>query len=132
MKKTAFLYLLFALFLISCAPKQQADLILTNAEVYTMEEVQPWARAIAIKGNKILAVLDNENDIKKYAGKETKIIDLEGLFVVPGFIDAHTHFDGFGCSSGTGFAVAAVHDRCVEFKDAVVVGDGALAGVEQR
>jgi predicted amidohydrolase YtcJ len=61
-----------------------------------MEEDQPWAEAIAIKGNKILAVLSDTRKIKSYTGDETRIIDLEGKFVLPGFIDAHTHFAGAG------------------------------------
>lgn len=75
---------------------EPADLILSNARIYTMEEDQPWAEAVAIKGNKILAVLSNNGQIKSYTGADTRIIDLEGKFVLPGFIDAHTHFSGAG------------------------------------
>ena len=56
-----------AIFLFACQPQEQekADLILSNARVYTMEEDQPWAEAVAIKGNKILAVLSASKEVKK-------------------------------------------------------------------
>ena len=75
---------------------EPADLILSNAKVYTMEESQPWAEAVAIKGNKIIAVLSADKEKKQYSGPDTRIIDLEGKFVLPGFIDGHTHFSGAG------------------------------------
>ena len=80
----------------SCSNIEKADLILLNAEVYSMEEDQPWASAMAIKDNKIVAVLENDKSARKYSGPETRVIDLEGKFVLPGFIDGHTHFDGTG------------------------------------
>ena len=81
---------------VSCTKVEKADLILLNAEVYTMEEDQPWASAIIISENKIIAVLENDRTAMKYAGPDTRIADLEGKFVLPGFIDGHTHFDGTG------------------------------------
>jgi predicted amidohydrolase YtcJ len=61
-----------------------------------MEEEQPWADGIAIRGNRIIAVLENEIEGEKYTGETTRIIDLNGKFVLPGFIDAHTHFNNGG------------------------------------
>ncbi|GEM_PF-729655 len=78
----------------SCG-KSPADLILKNGQVYTVEEGHPWASAVIIKGNKIAAVLDNDAEAGKYTGPSTKVIDLKGQFVLPGFIDAHVHFAGF-------------------------------------
>lgn len=78
------------------SPAEEADLILSNARIYTMEEDRVWATGIAIKGNEILAVLSHKSQAKKYSGSETRIIDLEGKFVLPGFIDGHTHFNGAG------------------------------------
>jgi predicted amidohydrolase YtcJ len=49
-----------------------------------------------IKENKIVAVFENDRLSRKFAGPDTRIVDLEGKFVLPGFIDAHTHFDGAG------------------------------------
>ena len=87
---------LTAMAVASCSKVEKADLILLNGEVYTMEEDQPWASAIVIKENKIVAVFENDRLSRKFAGPDTRIVDLEGKFVLPGFIDAHTHFDGTG------------------------------------
>ena len=86
---------LLVIFLFSCG-KQEADLIMKNGAIYTMEESQPWAKVVVITGNTITAVLDNDGEADAYIGNSTRVIDLQGKFVVPGFIDAHTHLDGFG------------------------------------
>lgn len=67
-----------------------ADLILKNANVITMNPAQPAAELVAIKSNRILLVGDNEEQ-EHLAGAETKIIDCQGKTVVPGFNDAHCH-----------------------------------------
>ena len=72
------------------------NLILTNGEVYTMEPEQPWAHGLVVEGNKILAVLEEEDTYDSYAKPDTRIIDLQGKFVLPGFIDGHTHFNAAG------------------------------------
>ncbi|MFC1761500.1 amidohydrolase family protein [Planctomycetota bacterium] len=64
-----------------------ADLILTGGKVYTMEADCPWASGIVITGNKITAVLPGGDAIEFWQGPETRVIDLRGQFVVPGFID---------------------------------------------
>jgi len=69
-----------------------ADLLLKNGQVYTGEESRPWASAVAVKGNKIVAVLDGDFAAEKFIGPSTQVIDLDGQFVMPGFIDAHVHF----------------------------------------
>jgi len=89
--------LIFSLF--SCGQQGaavEADIVLKNGAVYTMEESKPWAKAIAITGSTITAVLDSDSDAAAYIGSSTRVIDLQGKFVVPGFIDAHTHLGGFG------------------------------------
>ncbi|MDV3455981.1 amidohydrolase [Sphingomonas sp. HF-S4] len=73
------------------APKgPTADLILTNARVYTVEEGQPWAEAVAIKDGKILAV-GSAKQIAARKGAATKVVDMGGKFVMPAFGDAHAH-----------------------------------------
>lgn len=67
-----------------------ADTILYNANVITVDPKQPRAQAIAILGDRILAVGDNDQ-IKKYANGFTKKIDVGGKTITPGFIDAHSH-----------------------------------------
>ncbi len=90
---------LLVLSLFSCEKQAvdiEADIILKNGAVYTMEESQPWAKTIVITGNTITAVLDKTSDADAYIGSSTRVIDLQGKFVVPGFIDSHTHLGGFG------------------------------------
>jgi predicted amidohydrolase YtcJ len=67
-----------------------ADLILYNAKVITLNQEQPYAGLIAIKGNRIKAVGDKD-DLKLFKGARTKVIDCEGGAVIPGFNDAHCH-----------------------------------------
>lgn len=73
-------------------PNTQADLILYNAGIWTADEHNPSARAVAIKGSRILRVGTDE-EVKKLGGARTTTINLGGKMVVPGFIDAHTHFE---------------------------------------
>jgi predicted amidohydrolase YtcJ len=84
--------------LASCVTEQdsRADIVFSNAEIYTMEEDQPWASAVVITGNTIRAVLSSDDDIEQYIGPETRVIDLNGAFVLPGFIDGHVHFNNAG------------------------------------
>ena len=96
---TVLLSLSTLLFTTSCgdsAGEGAADLILLNGEIYTMEEDQPWASAVVITGNTITAVLDDDAAARTHAGPDTRVIDLEGRFVVPGFIDGHVHFNNAG------------------------------------
>jgi len=74
----------------SAAQAQDADIIFTNGKVYTVEEFQPWASAFAVSGGRILAVSE-DGLLEEYRGETTKVIDLNGRFVMPGFIDAHSH-----------------------------------------
>jgi predicted amidohydrolase YtcJ len=68
----------------------QADLILKNGSIYTVDRDRTWAEAIAIAGNEIVFVGSNEAG-KAHIGAKTNIIDLSGKMVLPGFIDAHAH-----------------------------------------
>ena len=69
---------------------QQPDFILINGKIFTSDTSQLYVSALAIKGNKILAIGTNET-IEKLASSKTKKIDLAGKTVVPGFNDAHDH-----------------------------------------
>ena len=69
---------------------QQADLVLTNGNVITLRTGGDRAQAVAIAGGTILAVGDNAA-IKAYIGPNTKVVDLRGQTVVPGFNDVHQH-----------------------------------------
>ncbi len=67
-----------------------ADKILINGFIYTMNDAQPKANAVAIKNGKFIAVGSTE-DIQKLAGKNTQIIDLKGRMAMPGLNDGHSH-----------------------------------------
>jgi predicted amidohydrolase YtcJ len=68
------------------------DLILINGKIITVDEKDSIAQALAIHNGKILAVGTNE-EIRKIAGKDARVIDLQGRTATPGLIDAHCHFD---------------------------------------
>ncbi|HNX31905.1 MAG TPA: amidohydrolase [Holophaga sp.] len=68
-----------------------ADLILTGGRIYTVDPARPWIEAVAVVGDRIAAVGSRE-DIAPWAGPATRVVDLEGRFVLPGLIDSHVHF----------------------------------------
>jgi predicted amidohydrolase YtcJ len=80
--------------------KDMADLILINGTIHTLDPARPRAEAVAIRDGRILKV-GATAEVRGLAGKETRTIDLAGGFVLPGFIDSHTHFlnGGFSLSS---------------------------------
>jgi len=75
--------------------KEAADLILINGQVATMDDKNPSAEAIAIKGDRLLQIGSNQ-DIQSLAGTNTQTIDLNGNFVMPGIIEGHGHFSSIG------------------------------------
>src|ERR1700688_366267 len=75
----------------SGAPLQPADIIITNARIYTVNPQQKWAEAIAVRGDKIIAV-DDRKQVEALRGPATKVIDAQGRLVLPGFTDCHMHF----------------------------------------
>ena len=78
-----------------------ADTIYKNGKIYTVNEAQPWAKAVAIKDGKFILVGSNA-DVKKTIGPETKVIDLQGKFVMPGIVDMHAHpFSGVDLGTGS-------------------------------
>ena len=74
---------------------ETAQTVFINANIYTMNERQPRAEAIAVQGTRIVFVGSN-TEAKKYQGKETRIVDLAGKTVVPGLTDSHCHIFGIG------------------------------------
>jgi len=81
--------------LIACAGQPSADLVLLDGRVYTVDEAQPWAEAVAITGDRIVAV-GTTAEIRRYTGEQTRVLNLGGAFVSPGFNDAHVHVDATG------------------------------------
>lgn len=109
-----------------------ADLILTNARIYTVEEKQPWAEAIAVKDGKIVAV-GSAAAVAKLRAASTRIVDVGGKLVLPAFGDAHAHplFGALSrsrCPLQDGKTIEdyqALIAKCV----AATPGDGAIYGV---
>ena len=71
------------------------DYVVINARVFTSDPENPSTEAFAVKGDRFLAV-GSSADIRALAGSSTEIVDAEGMFVTPGFIDAHSHPSGAG------------------------------------
>ncbi|MFQ3335371.1 MAG: putative amidohydrolase YtcJ [Candidatus Arcticimaribacter sp.] len=90
--KQAFLLFLGSILLLSCS-SPEADLIIHNAVVYTVNKDFEKATAVAVKNGKFIAV-GGEDLIELYSAKS--IVDLNGFPIYPGFIDAHCHFYNFG------------------------------------
>src|SRR5690349_16560593 len=71
----------------------EADLVLWEGKVITVDPNDSIAEAIAVKGGRIIAV-GHTNEISKLIGKQTQVVQLGGRTVLPGFVDAHTHIEG--------------------------------------
>lgn len=84
-----------------------ADLVLLDGAIWTVNPDEPWAEAVALKGERILKV-GSTAEIKRLIGDNTQVIDLKGELALPGFIDVHTHYlEG-------GFALLGVNLREAE------------------
>ena len=78
-----------------------ADTVYTNGKIYTVNEAQPWAEAVAIKDGKFLVVGSN-TDIEAVTGEGTEVVDLGGKFAMPGIVDMHAHpFSGVDFGTGS-------------------------------
>jgi len=106
----AMVMVLLTLSLVGCAvaprtaPSAEAEapatLALLDARVWTGNPRQPWAEAVAVRGDRLIAV-GTRAEVERHLGAGTRIIDAKGRFLVPGFNDAHLHFldGGFRLSS---------------------------------
>ena len=80
----------------ACASRvEPADMVLRNGKIVTVDAARPEVRAVAVRGDKIEALVTNE-EIQRYVGPSTQVIDLEGHLAMPGFIESHGHFTGVG------------------------------------
>ncbi len=77
----------------------EADLVLAGGKIWTGDPARRFVEAVAVRGERIAAV-GSSDEIRKLAGPATRVIELEGRLVTPGFIDGHLHFTmgGFGLS----------------------------------
>ncbi|MCU0357290.1 MAG: amidohydrolase [Cyclobacteriaceae bacterium] len=92
-----YLYSLILLFILvsSCSSPEPADTIFLGGTIYTVNDAQPVVEAIAVRGDFIIAV-GTEQEVRQYEGKNTRVINLEGKTMTPGFIEGHGHFMGVG------------------------------------
>ncbi len=74
---------------------RSADLVLHGGSILTMDEARPAAKAMAVRGGRIVGVGSNKK-IRKLIGSDTTVVDLDGKSVTPGLVDAHSHVMGFG------------------------------------
>lgn len=84
-------FLLCCCAMVVAQARPSADLIITNANVYTVDKSQPKAEAVAVIGDRIVAV-GSASDIDAWRGASTKVIDAGGKLLLPGFNDSHVHF----------------------------------------
>lgn len=87
--------LLLLLTLIPTEQTQTADIVFKNGNVYTANDKGPRAEAIAVKADRIIFVGTNAA-AQKFVGQNTRVVDLRGKTVLPGFTDSHQHLSGVG------------------------------------
>lgn len=81
----------------SIRAKESVDLVLRNGKIVTVDDSCPQVQALAVRGDRIVAVGSNEQ-IQPLIGESTRVIDLQGKLAIPGFIEGHGHFVGLGQS----------------------------------
>lgn len=91
MKTKVLIYILIGASFAWPQSRPAADLIVTNASIYTVDRQHPKADAVAVIGDRIVAVGSNA-DIDLWRGPQTKVIDAQGKLLMPGFNDSHVHF----------------------------------------
>ena len=97
-KQLSTLLLVFAV-LCACTKeeKPKADIIYTNGNVWTVDQANERVSAVAILDGKIIAA-GSDQEMNAFRSEQTTLFDLEGKFMMPGFIEGHGHFLGFGNS----------------------------------
>ncbi|MDA0263416.1 MAG: amidohydrolase [Chloroflexi bacterium] len=108
---------------------RKPDLVVVNANVITMDPSGPHAQAVAVSGERILAV-GSDDEIKGRAGPDTQVIDGQGLTLLPGLIDSHCHLlslarttQELDCRPDKAASVAAISFRVFEWARIVPPGE---------
>ncbi|MDP4997762.1 MAG: amidohydrolase [Saprospiraceae bacterium] len=91
----AWLFLLLLILTAACQQAEQADVVFTNGKIYTVNSDQPWVEALAVKDERIVAI-GTADEVAAWQGDGTEVVDLQGAFAMPGFIEGHGHFLGLG------------------------------------
>jgi predicted amidohydrolase YtcJ len=96
-----------------------ADLVFVNGAVYTVDAARRWANAVAVTDGEIVAV-GTDAEVRRRAGKDTEIVDLEGRMLLPGFQDAHAHpppsgLDLLRCNLSEEYSLAAYERIVAEY-----------------
>jgi predicted amidohydrolase YtcJ len=117
-------------------PAAVADAIYTGGDIITMNERQPGAEALAVKGGRIVAVGTRAEVEKGHKGATTQIIDLGGKALVPGFLDAHSHYvssltvanqvNVYAPPAGPGKDPASIVAELVKYRDANKIPAGQV------
>jgi predicted amidohydrolase YtcJ len=94
-------------------PTGAADLVLTNGRIYTVDDANPWAEAVAVRGGRFIAVGANA-EMDGLIGAHTQVLDLKGRFVMPGLYDMHTHPDLKLAPGYAGYLEVGVEDPTPE------------------
>src|SRR5258708_32087854 len=107
--------ILLSAVLFSCSRKHDvADLIIRGGKIYTAVDSQPNVEAVALKGEKIIFA-GSEKEAEEFKNDQTKIIDLQGKTMTPGFIEGHGHLQGLGFQELTlNLADSKSYDELVE------------------
>ena len=135
MKTLVHVLVVAACFAVSGCGKSAGDpatLVITDTRVWTGNPEQPWAEAVAVRGNRIAAVGSNA-EIGELVDDETRIIVGTGNLLVPGFIDSHVHFlDGGASLASVQLRDAATPEEFVrrigDFAAGIEPGEWILAG----
>ena len=96
--RTYIAFLVAAFTVTMVARTASADLILTNGKIVTVVDSPAQVEALAVRGDRIVAIGSQQAIVDQWSGTETRIIDLKGRLAIPGFIEGHGHFLGLGDS----------------------------------
>ena len=121
---------------VQAAQAQVAETIYTGGDIVTINDAQPIAEALAVKGGKILAVGPRAAIEKAHQGTTTRAVDLTGKALLPGFLDAHSHYINslsvakqvkvYAPPAGPGKDVASIVAELVKYRDAKKVPKGQV------
>lgn len=126
-------------FVLACrtpVPATTADTIYTGGDIVTVNAAQPTAEALAVKGGKIVAVGTRSDVERAHQGPATKVVDLAGKTLLPGFLDPHSHYfsslsvatqvNAFAPPAGPGKDIPSIVSALKTYRDANAIPKGVL------